>query len=1319
MASSIHQVEVEGESADIPLAEAAQEVDTADLAALYRRACHDSGCRVNTAVMRNIETYGPRRPLVALHLANNYVGPKGLVPIMELIAKCQTLETLDLTGNGITNDVLAKLTHVLNGHLGVSTLILDNNNISVDGAKHLIHLLEHNKKITKLSVAGTEIFASIQERLQMLVAQNLQRAAGVDPVLVPLKPPPAGAPSLITVVPSRDRVASADTRKGASAAVVRPTLRPASPVKDRAAPTGGEIERAKTAASVSAIRPKPPPPAVSSRDIGHASRLTDQQREEMRQRFKERSAMFAKVESSSASQAVSAARHELMLLEGASHAVVTNDDRATPPSPPTEAQIEHQVDGTDVSKEHPDVPEPPPRREAEQHSNTAPSKQRDSVAVDEFLSAKKRTPTVGALKRGEAHDSTPDADDGRTSAQPVVMRTQSTMAAVPLTLTKNEQFNTLFQVACKHYAEKNLDAAYLSWNECLEVAVNAKNREWIAVVSGNLQRLSYELLVTEGMRNLQLGRLEDADISFRHAQDLAAKSKNAEWEAEMQKCLKSVQLALFHRSYDAAVAMLDRASNITDKNLTTDDKFVEDGALVEHTTHFASEWPRLLIIKETVECLSDAMQTTRKLANNQIRKKQETVHQALNNIKDFLARKYFVIEAEDDRLTMQKTSQCTYDESQRLISLWTDMHSKSHSSIGNESWDALCCSMLGNLYFATHQLPQAVNFFERMVSCAAVVGDEAMSAVGCTYLGVIHWHRADFSLGERSLLQALELWQRLRNTSVERTLAPASSPPGDGSNNSLTTPRYPTTPTNLSAAYASHMQDKCYRFLIRILAECHRYRDALEMLERGHIFGYKDQLNQKIVRNFTSAPTIAHMQAVALSLNSPLVYYELSSRFEWVVDQKEYSVSELLYMWVVPPAGELKFVAVEATKEQRRLEAAISSQPSSSTRGDESGFASQETSSTSIMLGGQERHGRGGTIQRLIERFRSACHVEHLSSQRTSNFTSELPENAWRPPLQQLYQLLLKPIEDLLSCLNGGKDHSLITIVPSGILWLVPFHALIQPGGRYLVEDMAVQLSFSAIHASFAALNASRVTQRNPQKRLVAVQPETDASTRLLFTTSFPFDSVRSLKEGERVVAALVASQTAKKKSQASPVVESSGASDALTTQISGNGKSVIVADDMVALRENLGQARLVHVSSTTVGTVDNDDGTAGGICATVAHDDVGLLRSSDLSRMEIFAECVTMTNTNMSPTRVVGTSDGVLCLIRSFFAAGAACVIAGQWCTPDMMPYELFELFYHELRNQKICKAVALALGIRRMLVEDQNRFAPRKWAGYYAVGV
>jgi CHAT domain-containing protein len=61
---------------------------------------------------------------------------------------------------------------------------------------------------------------------------------------------------------------------------------------------------------------------------------------------------------------------------------------------------------------------------------------------------------------------------------------------------------------------------------------------------------------------------------------------------------------------------------------------------------------------------------------------------------------------------------------------------------------------------------------------------------------------------------------------------------------------------------------------------------------------------------------------------------------------------------------------------------------------------------------------------------------------------------------------------------------------------------------------------------------------------------------------------------------------------------------------------------------------------------------------------------------------------------------------------------VVGQWCTPDMMPYELFEMFYKELRTHSN-KAVALALAVRRLLVNEQNRFSPRRWAGYYAVGV
>jgi CHAT domain-containing protein/tetratricopeptide (TPR) repeat protein len=72
--------------------------------------------------------------------------------------------------------------------------------------------------------------------------------------------------------------------------------------------------------------------------------------------------------------------------------------------------------------------------------------------------------------------------------------------------------------------------------------------------------------------------------------------------------------------------------------------------------------------------------------------------------------------------------------------------------------------------------------------------------------------------------------------------------------------------------------------------------------------------------------------------------------------------------------------------------------------------------------------------------------------------------------LRALYQLLIDPVRDII------RPRRRIVIVPDGPLWVVPFAALIGPGGRYLLEDYELMLtpSLSLYLSATEALQGGR-----------------------------------------------------------------------------------------------------------------------------------------------------------------------------------------------------------------------------------------------------
>ena len=153
----------------------------------YQQCCRECNCRPNSFIVRLLESQ-PSTPLTTLNLGANYIGPKGFTAVLKLIAQWQTLESINLCGNGLDSSCIIPLCEVLLSHMGVSSLDLSNNPITLTGGKALMRLVETNRRIVHLSVVGTDIFETLSERLTMAADENYRNHFGHEPHLVPSRP---------------------------------------------------------------------------------------------------------------------------------------------------------------------------------------------------------------------------------------------------------------------------------------------------------------------------------------------------------------------------------------------------------------------------------------------------------------------------------------------------------------------------------------------------------------------------------------------------------------------------------------------------------------------------------------------------------------------------------------------------------------------------------------------------------------------------------------------------------------------------------------------------------------------------------------------------------------------------------------------------------------------------------------------------------------------------------------------------------------------------------------------------------------------------
>ncbi|KAG8341499.1 hypothetical protein TRVL_07673 [Trypanosoma vivax] len=1370
-----------------------------DMCELYRSYCAAEGCRVNTAVFQYIMNAGRGVPLEVMHLGNNYLGPRGLRPIIRLVEYCQTMTSLNIDGNGANNDTVAELCEVLLTHQGMETVSLRGNPITVTGGKMLLQLVEKNKRITCIDLTDTDVFEALIWKISSVTSDNRVAMRRDAPQLIPtaisdkqlhqmqsnLNATTGSAsqdkPTIMGIqVPAQGRPGTG-TRKSfqtTNGSLVTQSPLPnisGSPQQDQDSKGGGSLPAVRRTQS------RPPVPALASREL---TRLPEQQRLELQRRYRDRAMLFREVNSSLASKVADRAREELMLLEMSSKnaaagrilesAAVLKPLRSSRELNEVRSEAPRSASGLDT--EH-------PQTTTDSTDNTQNRESRRQSALETVSEVSFKDNSVSFVTRPGT-----GAERGRTSSTDhtdgEVRRPPSSLGALNDTTKEDEvalgaslensqsahgiggQLLSLFNNGCSSYVSQNLEMAYVSWNEAMGIAASTNDREWMAVLYNNLQRLSYEMLVRKGIEHLNDDKLEDADVDFQRALEIAQKAHNAKWEAEMQKARRDVQHAVFQRCHNSAMKLFEAARSQPYRKVTEDDYFVVPGTdiMIQHTEAYVNEWSCMLMIKEAVELWAASRRVVERIGGEASDNLLRIVEDALDSVAGFLVEHCCDLD-EPQLPSWMRTSLYNYHECIMLTTLWKDMSSCAPFEEHHKLFAAVAAAQIGNFCLATYQLVQADTQFKTLQKLAEELNDPVLRGAGHMFSAIVYWQSARYSEAEALLRLALNEWDALRveirhpqrerpashseNKEASAQMQSDSCNESSGGHGEVNDTHgftigqtYSRLASSLPHDYAATMEACSYKLLISCVTNTYRYGEALELLERSLVCKYRDLLYEKLKINFSSAPTLAHVLVTSSQIHSPLIYQLVTHRYDWSPDKCCYNVEEKLLMWVVPQVGEMRFMEVNVTNDFKVpsidslvevLRKGLLLDP----------LNSAPSFSTSLSKDTTFDDGSGVSRAPTANVSTGNCTGDE------ADIILKPPRRTWMEPLQTLYAIFIDPIAAFLRALHTrflGKN-GVITIVPTGRLWLVPFNALIAHNGNYVVEDFAVQLAFCATQCSFCALSAKRVGKRDLNRDVVFVQREISAlpqNPERFFL--FPLDAQRSKAEGDAVIQAL---STHKR--------EVRQRSSGLTSVVMTNSEMLI--EDIATLRAHLPQCRTLHIAAAATCNMRNVDTSAGALCV-VGHDgSVNILSSSEISRMELFAEHVVLTNANMLPSRVAGTHDDVLGIVRGFFSSGVPCVITSQWCTPDMTPAVLFRHFYElqataewhlkrsvaaqdaaaksnavtravNTKEEKAempypggehfsyHKALILAWAIRELLQDSSFRYSPRLWAGYCCIG-
>lgn len=294
--------------------------------------------------------------------------------------------------------------------------------------------------------------------------------------------------------------------------------------------------------------------------------------------------------------------------------------------------------------------------------------------------------------------------------------------------------------------------------------------------------------------------------------------------------------------------------------------------------------------------------------------------------------------------------------------------------------------------------------------------------------------------------------------------------------------------------------------------------------------------------------------------------------------------------------------------------------------------------------------------------------------------------------LKELYKLLIEPIA---SHLPKSPDE-IVTFVPHGPLYYVPFAALMSPDNHYLVEQHTV--------AYVPAIGVLRTTLK--------LQQELSGSKNTLLAFGNPIT---------KAIASFVGKLPYSEKEV-----------QAIATLFGQNDALVDIGDKATKLefRKQAPSRSIIHLA--THGLIDEERPMDSALVLAPAPNDPtddGLFTVQDILQVPpLHAKLIVLSACQTGRGKVTG--DGVVGLSRAFIIAGTPSVVVSQWNVDDVMTeYEMKQLYEAYIKGT--AKAQALrsaqlktiefmekALTSGDTSPSERIRANPRYWAAFQLIG-
>jgi tetratricopeptide (TPR) repeat protein len=597
---------------------------------------------------------------------------------------------------------------------------------------------------------------------------------------------------------------------------------------------------------------------------------------------------------------------------------------------------------------------------------------------------------------------------------------------------------------------------------------------------------------------------------------------------------------------------------------------------------------------------------------------------------------------------------------------------KLHQSRGDILGQTQVLTNLGALRHFNRQLPAAIDYYQQALGLARQAKNQQLEVDLLSSLGIAYGDQTQSNKAIAFHSQAVALAKTL---DLPETLASALNNQAD---TLYIAKQYPAAlvavnqSIHLLEGMRPGLDDKykvsifdtqlqSYRSLEQILVAANQPEAALEAAEQGRGRALAELLSGRGEQSPIAPINLTEIRRIAQVQKATIVEYSLVPDIDFRFLGKQQAPSERLLIWVVQPTGKITLRQVDL-KRDRATQGTIPQLVAAAR------CLNPKPICPSV---GEVAKTRGLKITSVKPTAAAATPSSPLPKPNLQDALSY-------PGLPELHKILIAPIADLLP---SNPDDRVI-FVPQDSLFLLPFAALVDAQGNYLIQQHTM-LTVPSIQV-LGLIQRPASAWQNPQQLVVLGNP-----------SPMP-ESLEPLPAAEQEAIAVA------KRLNTQPLI-----GPAATRQ---------------NLLSRLGQAKLVHLAThglLEAGQVSALD-AAGAIALTPTADDAGLLTATEIAGLKTQADLVVLSACDTGRGTITG--DGVLGLARSWMAAGASSVVVSLWAVNDQSTSDLMQAFYQGLvgrpddrQSAKGDRAVALR---QAMLKTMQQYPSPYDWAAFSLMG-